>query len=85
MRSSPRPTTAGVTRYEVVDWKTSRRQSADPLQLAIYRVAYAELAGVPLERGRGVRLRARRRRRAPAHLPDRSGLEALLGGTDVLG
>jgi DNA helicase-2/ATP-dependent DNA helicase PcrA len=36
--------------YEVVDWKTSARQSADPLQLAIYRVAWAELADVPLDR-----------------------------------
>jgi DNA helicase-2/ATP-dependent DNA helicase PcrA len=39
----------GFTRYDVVDWKTSRRHDSDPLQLAIYRVAYAELAGVPVE------------------------------------
>lgn len=32
--------------FLVVDWKTNRQQSADPLQLAIYRVAWAELAGV---------------------------------------
>jgi DNA helicase-2/ATP-dependent DNA helicase PcrA len=31
----------------VVDWKTNRNQAADPLQLAIYRVAWAELMGVP--------------------------------------
>ncbi len=31
----------------VVDWKTSRTQSADPLQLSIYRLAWAELMGVP--------------------------------------
>ena len=36
-------------RYLVVDWKTSRSQTADPLQLAIYRLAWAELMGVPLE------------------------------------
>jgi DNA helicase-2/ATP-dependent DNA helicase PcrA len=36
--------------FLVVDWKTSRRQTADPLQLAIYRLAWAELAGVPVER-----------------------------------
>ena len=38
--------------YLVVDWKTNRRQTADPLQLAIYRVAWAELAGVPVEQVR---------------------------------
>ncbi len=36
----------------LVDWKTSRRHDADPLQLAVYRVAWAELHGVPLERVR---------------------------------
>ncbi len=36
-------------RYEVVDWKTSKRQDADPLQLAVYRLAWSELAGVPVE------------------------------------
>jgi len=35
--------------FLVVDWKTNRAQTADPLQLAIYRVAWAELHGVPLE------------------------------------
>jgi DNA helicase II / ATP-dependent DNA helicase PcrA len=38
-----------ATGFLVVDWKTSRRQTADPLQLAIYRLAWAELAGVPEE------------------------------------
>ena len=36
-------------RFEVVDWKTSRAHDSDPLQLSIYRVAYAELQGVALE------------------------------------
>ncbi len=40
---------AGLMQYEVVDWKTSRRHDADPMQLAIYRIAYAELAGVAIE------------------------------------
>ncbi len=35
----------GGGRWEVVDWKTGT-ESADPLQLAIYRVAWARLAGV---------------------------------------
>jgi DNA helicase-2/ATP-dependent DNA helicase PcrA len=34
--------------WEVVDWKTSRSQDADPVQLAIYRLAWAEMRGVPL-------------------------------------
>lgn len=38
--------------YLVVDWKTSRRDDADELQLALYRLAWAELAGVPLDRVR---------------------------------
>ncbi|KAA1421025.1 ATP-dependent helicase [Nocardioides humilatus] len=38
--------------YLVIDWKTNTRQTADPLQLAIYRLAWAELTGVPLEQVR---------------------------------
>ncbi|UYM06104.1 ATP-dependent DNA helicase [Solicola gregarius] len=34
-------------RYEVVDWKTSRAATADPLQVELYRVAWAEMHGVP--------------------------------------
>jgi DNA helicase II / ATP-dependent DNA helicase PcrA len=33
--------------FEVVDWKTNQRQGADPLQLALYRLAWAELTGTP--------------------------------------
>lgn len=36
-------------RYEVVDWKTGSSRSTDPLQLAIYRLAWANLRGVPVE------------------------------------
>lgn len=32
--------------YEVVDWKTNRTANADPLQLAVYRLAWAELMGL---------------------------------------
>ncbi|MDQ4084365.1 MAG: ATP-dependent helicase, partial [Actinomycetota bacterium] len=35
--------------FHVVDWKTNQQQTADPLQLAIYRLAWAELSGVPVE------------------------------------
>jgi len=38
--------------FLVVDWKTNQGQTADPLQLAIYRVAWAELSGVPVEQVR---------------------------------
>jgi DNA helicase-2/ATP-dependent DNA helicase PcrA len=36
--------------WQVVDWKTGRAADADPGQLALYRRAWAELAGVPEER-----------------------------------
>ncbi|NNG18854.1 ATP-dependent helicase [Naumannella sp. ID2617S] len=34
----------------VVDWKTGRVEGADPGQLALYRQAWAELQGVPVQR-----------------------------------
>lgn len=36
--------------YEIVDWKTNRDSTSDPLQLAIYRLAWAERVGVDPER-----------------------------------
>ncbi|MFE9170404.1 UvrD-helicase domain-containing protein [Streptomyces kebangsaanensis] len=36
--------------YEIVDWKTNRSRTADPLQLAVYRLAWAEQRGVSPER-----------------------------------
>ncbi|RSN46912.1 ATP-dependent helicase [Actinomadura sp. WAC 06369] len=72
--------------YEVVDWKTGRPPSGDDaryaaVQLAAYRVAWAQLAGVPVERvsaafhyvRAGVTVR-------PADLLDARGLAALLDG-----
>jgi DNA helicase-2/ATP-dependent DNA helicase PcrA len=38
-----------AARWLVVDWKTNREQTADPLQLAIYRLAWAEVVGAPVE------------------------------------
>ncbi len=35
--------------WDVVDWKTNRDHTADPLQLAIYRLAWARHTGVPVE------------------------------------
>lgn len=67
--------------FLLIDWKTSRSESADPLQLAVYRVAWAELAEVPLERVRAAFHYVRTGRTvAPADLPDREGLEALVRG-----
>ncbi|AXT84202.1 ATP-dependent DNA helicase [Aeromicrobium sp. A1-2] len=36
----------GSRGYEVVDWKTNHKATADPLQLAIYRLAWAEQRGI---------------------------------------
>ncbi len=38
--------------FEVVDWKTGSARNADPAQLAIYRLAWSSLSGVPIERVR---------------------------------
>jgi DNA helicase-2/ATP-dependent DNA helicase PcrA len=66
-------------RFLVVDWKTSRTQTADPLQLAVYRVAWAELAGVPVERVRAAFYYIRTGDLVePAGLDGREELEALL-------
>ncbi|NES28662.1 AAA family ATPase [Micromonospora terminaliae] len=71
-------------RFDVVDWKTGRQPTgreadAAAVQLAVYRLAWAELAGVPVERvgaafhyvRDGVTVR-------PADLLDAAGLTALV-------
>jgi DNA helicase-2/ATP-dependent DNA helicase PcrA len=69
----------GSTRYEVVDWKTTQKHGSDPLQLAIYRVAYAELAGVALDHVDAAFLYVRDGAVVrPEGLLDRAALEALL-------
>ncbi|SCL41148.1 DNA helicase-2 / ATP-dependent DNA helicase PcrA [Micromonospora pallida] len=73
-------------RYDVVDWKTGRQPAgaeadAAAVQLAVYRLAWAELAGVPVEQvgaafhyvRDGVTVR-------PADLLDVAGLTALVVG-----
>ena len=40
----------GEVRWEVVDWKTSGRAVADEVQLAVYRLAWASIMAVPVER-----------------------------------
>ncbi|MFD5732383.1 UvrD-helicase domain-containing protein [Streptomyces sioyaensis] len=68
-------------RFEIVDWKTGRTHTADPLQLAVYRLAWAERYGLEpsavdaaflyVRSGEVVR---------PDRLPGRAGLERILLG-----
>jgi DNA helicase-2/ATP-dependent DNA helicase PcrA len=68
--------------FLVVDWKTNKAATADPLQLAIYRVAWAELRGVPLDRVRAAFHYVRSGETVhPDDLPDRAGLERLIRGS----
>ncbi|MET9906335.1 ATP-dependent DNA helicase [Streptomyces sp. NPDC006476] len=67
------------TTYEIVDWKTSRNRTADPLQLALYRLAWAEQQGVPLESVNAAFLYVRTGEVVrPQGLQDRAALERLL-------
>jgi len=40
---------AATGRYDVIDWKTGSAQHVDPMQLALYRIAWARLKGVPVD------------------------------------
>ncbi|MGW7513681.1 UvrD-helicase domain-containing protein [Streptomyces massasporeus] len=65
--------------YEIVDWKTNRARTADPLQLAVYRIAWAEQQGVPPESVTAAFLYVRSGEIVrPEGLPDRAALERLL-------
>ncbi|CAL9559529.1 ATP-dependent DNA helicase Rep [Streptomyces sp. enrichment culture] len=65
--------------YEIVDWKTGRSRTADPLQLAVYRLAWAEQQGVPLESVTAAFLYVRTGEVVrPERLPGRAELERLL-------
>ncbi|MFI7355148.1 UvrD-helicase domain-containing protein [Streptomyces avidinii] len=67
--------------YEIVDWKTGRTTEADPLQLAVYRVAWAEATNTPLDRVFAAFLHVRSGRVIrPRNLPDRARLERILQG-----
>ncbi|WP_406440319.1 ATP-dependent helicase [Streptomyces sp. NBC_00631] len=68
-------------RYEIVDWKTSRVRPADPLQLAIYRIGWAEQQGVPPESVTAAFVHVRTGEvERPEGLPDRAALERLIVG-----
>ncbi|WP_327338912.1 ATP-dependent helicase [Streptomyces sp. NBC_01324] len=65
--------------YEIVDWKTSRTNTADPLQLAVYRLAWAELHGLPLTDVSATFLFVRTGESVrPGRLPGRPELERIL-------
>ncbi|MFE4874383.1 UvrD-helicase domain-containing protein [Streptomyces sp. NPDC056682] len=67
--------------YEIVDWKTGREATADPLQLAVYRVAWAEQLGIPLEAVEASFVYVRTGEMVrPARLPGRAELEDILLG-----
>ncbi|MGW1023079.1 ATP-dependent DNA helicase [Streptomyces sp. NPDC002577] len=72
--------------YEIIDWKTGRTRTtaggdpvADPLQLAVYRLAWAEQFGVPVESVRAAFVHVRSGETVrPRRLPGRAELERLL-------
>ncbi|MFG1940150.1 ATP-dependent helicase [Micromonospora tulbaghiae] len=71
-------------RYDVVDWKTGRQPvgreaDAAAVQLAVYRLAWAELAGVPVDRvGAAFHYVRDSATVRPADLLDAEGLTALV-------
>jgi len=66
--------------YDVIDWKTGRG-AADPLQLAVYRAAWARLARVPEDRvGAAFYYVPTGKVDRPVGLPGASELEQLLAG-----
>lgn len=65
--------------YEIVDWKTTRHRTADPLQLAVYRLAWAELHDLPLDAVTATFLYVRSGETVhPQGLPGRAELERIL-------
>ncbi|WP_157548462.1 PD-(D/E)XK nuclease family protein, partial [Micromonospora sp. ATCC 39149] len=73
-------------RFDVVDWKTGRQPvgaeaEAAAVQLAVYRLAWAELAGVPVDRvGAAFHYVRDAVTVRPADLLDADGLTALVTG-----
>jgi DNA helicase-2/ATP-dependent DNA helicase PcrA len=68
-------------RPEVIDWKTGRRTGLHPLQLAIYRLAWAEQHGLSVDEvDAAFLLVSSGKVDRPYSLPDREGLERILRG-----
>lgn len=71
----------GASRFEIVDWKTGHDENADPLQLAIYRLAWAEQHVLEPEQVTAAFCYIRSGRvERPSGLPGRKALETLLIG-----
>ena len=69
----------GTRTFEVVDWKTNRAPTADPLQLAIYRLAWAEMHDIDPDQVTAAFAYVRLGRVDRIDdLPDRAQIEALL-------
>lgn len=66
--------------WDVVDWKTNRRQTADPLQLAIYRLGWAQRVGVEPEDVQTAFVYVRDSEVVRPDLPDLAEIEKLLAG-----
>ncbi|HEU5486972.1 MAG TPA: ATP-dependent DNA helicase [Microlunatus sp.] len=80
------PATDGGYDFQVVDWKTGRAETADPLQLAIYRQAWAEVCQLPPERVDAVfYLVATDTVVRPEALPGRADIAGLLAGGGTIG
>ena len=74
-----RPSESRDTQFQVVDWKTGRAENADPLQLAIYRLAWAEAYGLqPSEIDAIFYHVATDEIVRPKALPDREAIAAIL-------
>ncbi|WP_037869246.1 ATP-dependent DNA helicase [Streptomyces sp. SPB074] len=75
----------GRRRYEIVDWKTGRdRARADPLQLAVYRLAWAERHGIAPEEIAAAFVFVRTGETVrPTRLPGRAELERLFAEEDA--
>jgi DNA helicase II / ATP-dependent DNA helicase PcrA len=75
----PTPSAYGDTRFQVVDWKTGRADTADPLQLAIYRLAWAEAQGLATGEIDAIFYHVRSDEVVrPSDLPDREAIESIL-------
>ncbi len=65
--------------WEVIDWKTNLKKDADQLQLAIYRIAWAQLQGIGVAQVRGAFVYVRHGEAVYYNdLPDIDALEAIL-------